>query len=65
MDKFYKLLIMFKEGECITKKRLLRIPGINEKLIGEAETLGLIEKTIPSDINEIRYIITKKGMVKW
>lgn len=65
MDKFYKLLIMFHEGEYITQKRLLRISGINEKLIDEAEKLGFIEKTIPSDIDEIRYKITKKGMAKW
>lgn len=65
MDKFYKLLIMFHEDEYITQKRLLRIFGINEKLIDEAEKLGFIEKTIPSDIDEIRYKITKKGMAKW
>ena len=61
MDDLYKLLIMFTFGEPITKKRLLRLKGVTEKLIQKALDAGCIEETEPSDIGEIRYLITEEG----
>ena len=65
MDIYYKLLIIFRTGDCLTRKNLLHIHGIDEKLIDEAEKLGLIVKTTPSDIGEVRYKITEKGKKRW
>lgn len=61
MDDLYKLLIMFTFGEPITRKRLLRLKDITEALIQKALDEGCIEETEPSDIGEIRYLITEEG----
>ena len=61
MDKFYKLLIIFSFGVPITRKRLLRIQGVTPNLIQEALDNEYIIETSPSDIGEVRYLITNKG----
>lgn len=61
MGKYYKLLIMFSREEKVTRKRLLKIQGIDEQLIDDALDLDLIRETDKSDINEERYVITNKG----
>ncbi len=61
MGKYYKLLIMFSREEKVTRKRLLKIQGIDEQLIDDASDLDLIRETDKSDINEERYVITNKG----
>ena len=61
MDELYKLLINFSFGIPITRKRLLQIQGITSDLIKRALDDGCIVETTPSDIGEIRYLITTKG----
>ena len=61
MDELYKLLINFSFGVPITRKRLLKIKGITPDLIQKALDDGCIIEISPSDIGEIRYVITIKG----
>ena len=61
MDELYKLLINFSFGIPITRKRLLQIHGITSDLIKRALDDGCIVETTPSDMGEIRYLITTKG----
>jgi DNA-binding MarR family transcriptional regulator len=64
--KYYRvLIIMFQSGEIIKRKRLLGLRDVTENLIDEIEERGLIERTTPSDIGEIRYVITEKGKQVW
>ena len=58
---FFKLLVQFSAGKPVTRKRLLRISGITPELIQEALEKGYIVETTPSDIGEVRYLITEKG----
>lgn len=64
MNEFYKILVMFHSGEKITHTRLLKIAGVTEELINRTEKLGYIQKTIPTDDGEIRYVITRNGIEK-
>ena len=64
MNEFYKILVMFHSGEKITHTRLLKIAGVTEELISRAEKFGYIQKTIPTDDDEIRYVITRSGIEK-
>ncbi len=61
MDELYRLLVHFSSGVPITRNRLLRIRGITESLIEQAVNEGCIVETTPSDIGEVRYLITIKG----
>ena len=61
MDELYRLLINFSFGVPITRKRLLKIQGITPTLIQKALDDGYVIETSPSDIGEIRYLITIKG----
>lgn len=62
MNQFYKILIMFKRGEKVTKKRLLRLPGVTLELLNECIKQGLVWEIDKTDIEEPRYIITEKGI---
>jgi hypothetical protein len=64
MNKYYKLLVMFGKDDIITRKRLLASKLITEELIYEAEQNGYIIKVKPSDIGEVRYMITQSGIKK-
>ena len=64
MNEFYKILVMFHSGEKIPHTRLLKIAGVTEELISQTEKLGYIQKTIPTDDGEIRYVITRNGIEK-
>lgn len=61
MDELYKVLVNFSFGEPITRKRLLLISGITPELIQKALETKCIIETTPSDIGEVRYLITIKG----
>lgn len=62
MNKFYRILVMFHRGELITRKRLLMLNGVTEDLLNECINQGLITPFDTTDINEIRYVITEKGI---
>lgn len=62
MNKFYKILIMFKRGELVTRSRLLRLNGVTENLLNECVEQGLLIEVDKTDIGEIRYMITEKGI---
>ena len=60
--QYYKILIMFKRGEKITQKRLLKLNGVTTELLDECLKLGLLVETDKTDVGDIRYTITEKGM---
>lgn len=62
MNKFYRILIMFKRGELVTRGRLLRLNGVTADLLDECVEQGLIIEVDKTDIGEIRYMITEKGI---
>lgn len=62
MNKFYKVLVMFKIGEKVTRNRLLRLNGVTSELLDECVELDLLIAVDKTDMNEIRYMITEKGI---
>lgn len=62
MNRFYRILVMFKRGELITRNRLLRLNGVTEDLLDECVEQGLLIEIDKTDIGEIRYMITEKGI---
>lgn len=60
--RYYKILIMFRRGEKITKKRLLKLNGVTAELLDECLKLGLLVEADKTDVGDIRYTITEKGM---
>ena len=62
MNKFYKVLVMFKIGEKVTRNRLLRLNGVTSELLDECVELDLLIAVDKTDMDEIRYMITEKGI---
>ena len=62
MNKFYKILVMFQIGEKVTRNRLLRLNGVAENLLDECVEQDLLIEVDNTDIGEIRYMITEKGI---
>ncbi len=62
MNEFYKILVMFQKGELITRNRLLRLPNVSEELLDKCIDQGLLIKVDKTDVGEIRYTITEKGI---
>ena len=60
--RYYKILIMFQRGEKITQKRLLKLNGVTAGLLDECLKLGLLVEADKTDIGDIRYTITEKGI---
>ena len=61
-NKYYKILVMFQRGELVTRNRLLRLNGVTAELLDECVEQGLLLEVDKTDIGEIRYIITEKGI---
>lgn len=59
MNKYYKLLVMFKTGEKVARKRLLRI--FDSEMIDSAKENGFLH-TDTNELGEEVYIITDKGI---
>lgn len=64
MNEYYKLLIQFGTGTPVTRTRLLKLPMVTETLIDSAEANGYICRIKPTDVGEIRYVITESGKEK-
>lgn len=62
MNKFYRILVMFKRGDLITRNRLLKLYGVSIELLDECVKQGLLIEVDKTDIGEIRYMITEKGI---
>lgn len=61
-NEFYKILIMFNRGEKVTGNRLLRLNGVTVELLDECVEQGFLIEVDKTDIGEIRYMITEKGI---
>lgn len=62
MNRFYKILVMFQIGEKVTRNRLLRLNGVTAEFLDECVDQGLLIEIDKTDIGEIRYMITEKGI---
>ncbi len=60
--RYYKILIMFQRGEKITRIRLLKLNGVTAELLDECLKLGLLVESDETDVGDIRYTITEKGI---
>lgn len=61
-NNYYKVLVMFQEGERVTRNRLLKLAGVTVELLDECVEQGLLLEVDKTDIGEIRYIITETGI---
>lgn len=62
MNEFYKILVMFQRGEKITRSRLLRLNGVTAELLDSCIEQGLLLEFDKTDLGDIRYVITEKGI---
>lgn len=53
---------MFQIGEKVTRNRLLRLNGVTAEFLDECVDQGLLIEIDKTDIGEIRYMITEKGI---
>ncbi len=60
MNKYFKILIQFKEGECLTRYWL--VDRFGEQLVDEVIKNKYIIEVDKSQFDEPRYIITKLGL---
>ena len=61
-NNYYKVLVMFQEGERVTRNRLLKLAVVTVELLDECVEQGLLLEVDKTDIGEIRYIITETGI---
>ena len=62
MNEFYKILVMFQRGEKITRSRLLRLNGVTTELLDSCIEQSLLLEFDKTDLGDIRYVITEKGI---
>jgi len=61
-NKYYKILVMFQSGEKVTRNRLLKLNGVTDELLDECIAQGFLYEVDKTDIGEVRYVITGKGI---
>ena len=62
MNQFYRILVMFKRGELVTRNRLMILNWVTENLLDECVKQDLLIEVDKTDIGEIRYMISEKGI---